>query len=157
MQTGAVIEDPKAFNKKVSNYKLPRALLIGESAQGSSYLAKRLQERGCMCEYAMSYEQTLSLVGTEDFFLVLSPTRLKAKNLLPLMDLLEGSNSSLFYAHLVERGCWWLPALQRGHKCFGSFAVRPSEFVSVLDLTIEELLRNRRVDNIPHGCPPKMD
>jgi hypothetical protein len=33
----------------------PKALLIGENPQGSSYLAKRLQERGCECEFVGSY------------------------------------------------------------------------------------------------------
>jgi hypothetical protein len=142
MQTNTDAEVPERFSKEIREFKMPKALLVGESAQGSSYIAKRLRERGCRCEFAASYEEALSLLGTHEFCLVLSPTRLRTTNLLPLMDLLEGSTASLFYAHSVERGCWWLPAIRRGHKCFGSYAVRPSEFVAVLDETIAEVRRN---------------
>ena len=137
---------PERFSKKFSNNEILKALIVGETTQGSSYLVKRLGERGCKCEFATSYEEANWLLRTENFCLVLSPTTLRARNLLPLMDLLEGSNASLFYAHLVELGCWWLPALRCGHKCFGSNALRPSEFVSVLDETIEEVRGTGQMD-----------
>jgi hypothetical protein len=49
------------------------------------------------------------------------------------------SRTTLFYSQEVEDGCWWLPALRRGTNCFGAPAFRPSEFVTVLDETIEEI------------------
>ena len=119
--------------------RTPKALLIGENPQGSSYLAKRLQERGCECEFAVSYQEACSLLGAQGFDLVLSPMRLRSSSLFPLIGLLDGSGITLFYSHAVEDGCWWLPALRHGQKCFGSSALRPSEFVAALDEAIEEI------------------
>jgi hypothetical protein len=119
--------------------KGPKAPLIGENPQGSSYLAKRLQKRGCGCEFAVTYQEACSLVKAQDFDLVLSPMRLRNDTLFPLIALLEGSRITLFYSHPVEDGCWWLPALRHGRHCFGSSALRPSEFVVALDEAIEEI------------------
>jgi CheY-like chemotaxis protein len=119
--------------------RTPKVLLIGENPQGSSYLAKRLQERGCECEFAVSYQEACSLLGAQGFDLVLSPMRLRSSSLFPLIGLLDGSGITLFYSHAVEDGCWWLPALRHGQKCFGSSALRPSEFVAALDEAIEEI------------------
>ena len=117
----------------------PKALVIGENPQGSSHLAKRLQERGCECEFAVSYQEARSLLGAQNFDLAVSPMRLRDVSLFPLIFLLDRSNITLFYFHAVEDGCWWLPALRHGQKCFGSSALRPSEFVAALDDTIEEI------------------
>ena len=117
----------------------PKALLIGENPHGSWYLAKHLQERGCECEFAVSYREACSLLMTQGFDLVLSPMRLRDGSLFPLIGLLDGSGITLFYSHAVEDGCWWLPALRHGQNCFGSSALRPSEFVAALDEAIEEI------------------
>jgi hypothetical protein len=117
----------------------PQALLIGENAQGSSHLAKLLQERGCKCSFATSYQEACSLLSGERFDLVLSPTRLRDCSIFPLLGLLEGSRVTLFYFQLVEDGCWWLPALRSGRKCFGSYALRPSEFVVSLGEIIDDI------------------
>ena len=114
-----------------------KALLIGENPQGSPYLAKRLEERGCECEFALSYQEACWLLRAQDFDLVLSPMRLRGGSLFPLIGLLDGSGITLFYSHAVEDGCWWLPALRHGQNCFGSSALRPSEFVAALDEAIE--------------------
>ena len=126
--------------EKSQDIRKPKVLLVGESAVGSSYVVNRLWQRGCECEFAASYEEVLALVRSQDIYLVLCPTRLNGRNLLPLIDLLEGSDISLFYAASGERGNWWLPALRDGRKCFkcfGSGAVRPNEFISVLDEVID--------------------
>ena len=117
----------------------PNVLLIGESPQGSWYLAKRLQGRGCECEFAVSYQEACSALMARGFDLVLSPMRLRDGSLFPLIGLLDGSGITLFYSHPVEDGCWWLPALRHGHNCFGSSALRPREFVATLDEAIEEI------------------
>jgi len=116
-----------------------KVLLVGENAQGSSYLAKRLQGRGCECEFALSYQEACWLLRAQDFDLVLSPMRLRDDSLFALIGLLDGSGITLFYSHAVENGCWWLPALRRGQECFGSSALRPSEFVAALEEAIEEI------------------
>ena len=117
----------------------PKALLIGESPQGSSNLAKRLQARGCACDFAVSSQEARSMLRAERFDLVLSSMRLRDDRLFSLISLLDGSSITLFFSHIVEDGCWWLPALRHGHNCFGSSALRPSEFVVALDEAIEEI------------------
>ena len=127
--------------------KIPKVLMIGENPQGSSYLAKRLQERGCECEFAVSYQEACWLLRAQDFDLVLSPMRLRDGSLFPLIDLLDGSGITLFYSHAVDDGCWWLPALRHGQNCFGSSALRPSEFAAALDEAIEEVLDRHAARN----------
>jgi len=120
-----------------------KGLLVGENHDASSRLAKRLQERGFHCEFASSCKQALRLVAIRDFDLVLSPIRLRTSSLYCLMDLLAGSEATLFYFQAVEKGCWWLPAMRRGKRCLGSSALRPGNFICVLDTVIEELRSDR--------------
>jgi|HubBroStandDraft_1064217.scaffolds.fasta_scaffold41372_3 hypothetical protein len=115
----------------------PRVLLIGESAQGSSYLASRLERRGCHCRLATSSEEVLAILRDDGFDIVLGAGSLLDQTLHSIMDILEGSGTSVFYSCAVEDGCWWLPALRWGEKCFGSPALRPNEFVALLDETIK--------------------
>lgn len=129
-------ETARSLHKEVRNNQIPKALLVGGSPQSFSHLAKLLWERGCECVFATSYEEVCSSLRTLEYFLILCPIRLGARTLLPLMDLLEGCNVSLFYAAFVEHGCWWLPAIRRGQKCFGSCAVRSGEIISLVDETI---------------------
>jgi hypothetical protein len=119
--------------------RIPKALLIAENPHGCSYLANRLQGHGCECSFATCYQEACSSLQSHGFKLVLSPTKLRGITVFPLIDLLEGSTVTLFYFHAVEQSCWWLPALRHGEKCFGSSALRPSEFVSVLDEVIAEI------------------
>lgn len=121
-------------------FRKPRVLLIGETVNDSSYLAKRLEERGCECSFAKSHRESASLIRKREFDLVLSPARLRDGSGSALIGQLSGSGTTLFYYYTVERGCWWLPALRRGQECFGSPALRSTEFVTVLD----EIIKNIR-------------
>lgn len=133
--------------------RMSKALLIGENAQGSSYLAKRLQGRGLECSFARSYEEASSLLRAQTFGLALSPMRLRDGSLFPLIGLLHGSDITLFYYYAVEDGCLWLPALRHGERCFGSSAFRPSEFVVALDQAIEEILFERQASDNAQQSP----
>src|SRR5580692_12674935 len=100
----------------------PFVLLIGENSQGSSHLVKHLQGHVFKCRFAASYQEAVSLISPQTFDLVLSPMRVRDNSIFPLMDLLERSCTTLFFFQAVEEGCWWLPALQFGRNCFGSYA-----------------------------------
>jgi hypothetical protein len=128
-----------------------RALLIGESRQGSAHLVKLLEGHGCECSFATSYREACSLLGARPFDLVLSPIRLRDCSVFPLVGLLQGSDVTLFYFQLVEDGCWWLPALRSGRACFGSHALRPSEFVVSLGEIVAELRRVASTGRKPAG------
>jgi hypothetical protein len=116
-----------------------RALLIGENAQGSLNLIKRLEGYRCECRFVTSYQEARSLLKFQRFDLVLSPMRLRGSSLFPLVNQLEGSQITLFYFQAVEEGCWWLPALRSGRNCFGSCALRPSEFIVSLGQIMDEI------------------
>jgi DNA-binding NtrC family response regulator len=121
------------------NGRSQRALLVDENPEHCSNLVKRLQERGFQCQFASSSQQALSLARIYDFDLVLSPVRLHGASLLSLMDSFVGSGATLFYFHGVEEGCWWLPAIRHGKRCFGSSAFRPGEFISALEAAINDV------------------
>lgn len=123
----------------------PSVLLIGGCAQGSSHLVKHLEECGCKCGFASSYQEAVSLFSTEDFDLVLSRMRLSDASAFPLVSQLEGSGTYLFFYQPVEESCWWLPALRAGQKCFGSDALRPGDFAVRLQQIIGEIRTRLRV------------
>ena len=116
-----------------------KVLLIAENPRASSHLTERLAKHGCGCEFAGSLGEATSRLQANDYDLVLSATRLPDGGAFPLMDLLEGSDATLFYFHAVEEGCWWLPGVRHGRKCFGSSALRSNEFVPVLDEAIDAI------------------
>ncbi len=134
---------------------IPKVLLIGETLQGSSYLARRMHARECACSFATSYPQACSLLKSQGFDLVLSPMRLRDASFFSLMDLLDGSGVTLFYFHAVEESCWWMPALRNGKRCFGSSAFRPNAFACVLDQAIAEMRLDRRVVDIAKPSPAR--
>jgi hypothetical protein len=117
----------------------PSVLLIGEDPQSCSDLARRLEERGCECQFAPSYEDAIGLLSREEFDLVLTRMRLCGQSLYPLIHRLEGTRTSLFYSLPVEDGCWWLPALRHGQDYFGCAALRPAEFAEQFDQLVDEL------------------
>jgi hypothetical protein len=119
----------------------PHILLVGETVQGSSFLAS-LHRRGCQCISATSCREAFLILGKQEFDLVLCPTRMRDGSLYPVMRLLEGSGATMFYFYPVERGCWWLPALRRGRMCLGSAAYRGKDFVTLLDEMIEQIQRD---------------
>ena len=100
-----------------------------------------MDKRGCECSFALPCQEAFLILRDRKFNLVLSPTSLRDGTLYSIMNLLEGSDTTVFYSHAVERGCWWLLALWRGEKCFGSSALRPSEFVPLLDQTVLRTFR----------------
>jgi hypothetical protein len=119
----------------------PNILLVGETVQGSSFLAS-LDRRGCECTSATSCREAFAILRNREFDLVLCPTRVRDGSLYPAMRLLEGSDTTMFYLYPVEQGCWWLPALRRGQICFGSAAYRGKDFVTLLDETIKQIQRD---------------
>lgn len=120
------------------------ALLIGEHSQGSLHLIRHLEVQRCECLFVTSYQEARSLLKFQAFDFVLSPIRLRNSSLFPLLNQLEGSHVSLFYFQVVEKGCWWLPALRLGRNCFGTYALRPSEFSTSLGEIMGEIQQGAR-------------
>jgi hypothetical protein len=112
-------------------------LLVGESARSFTHIIQRLERHGCRCRFVDSYEQARELIANESFELILSVIPPRANAISSLAERLVGTSASIYYAQLVEDGCWWLPALCQGERCFGAPALRPSEFAGVLDREVE--------------------
>ncbi|MDE3137003.1 MAG: hypothetical protein KGL59_10550 [Acidobacteriota bacterium] len=112
-------------------------LLIGESARSFTHIIRRLEHHGCRCRFVDSYEQAREFIRKEPFNLVLSVIPPREHAISSLTEMLFGTRASIYYAQLVEDGCWWLPALRQGERCFGAPALRPSEFASLLDQEVE--------------------
>ena len=126
--------------------KIPKILLIAGSPMGMSFLAARLQKRGCEIHFASSCKESTTFVRDQRFDLVLSEFRSWNGGIDPLAALLIGSNTTLVYSYSVESGCWWLPAVKNGQSCWGSLAMQPSEFIGFLDDVIKEI-RSPRTAN----------
>jgi hypothetical protein len=118
-----------------------KVLLLGESEEDWSHLALHLEDRGCDCWLAKSTEHAHSLLDIQKFQLVLTSKPLLLTN--RMTGRLEELNCSVFYRFSVGDGCWWLPAMDHGKECLGATALRPREFVSVLDHLMREIEATR--------------
>lgn len=124
-------------------------LLIGESARSFSHIVKRLEKSGCQCRFTDSYQEARSLISEKQFDLVLSVIPPREHAISTLAHLLTGTRASVYYAQPVEDGCWWLPALRFGERCFGAPALRPSEFSNALGQIVEHIRKGRATDPKP--------
>jgi hypothetical protein len=114
-------------------------LLIVERPGTFAAIARRLEEKNaCRCLFVHSYAEAKRLVQSRSFDLILSAIPPRNNAISSLAETLAGTRASVFYAHPVEDGCWWLPALRNGLQCFGTPALRPREFSSLLDQVVEE-------------------
>jgi hypothetical protein len=135
--------------EKPMNVANPKVLLIGETTGGHSPLSNRLRKLGCDCRFTIFSQQVWRLLANESFDLILGPIRWNGHTLYPLIERLDGSGTTLFYSQAVEDSCLWLPALRQGLNCFGSAALHPREFVTVLDETIHKIRSIIRIEIEP--------
>ena len=118
-------------------------LLLGESPKSSHLLQKSLERRHCRCLAAQSYDEAHRLLREETPEIILSTIPPQPGAISSLTEQLEGTKASFYYAYPVENGCWWMPALHRGERCFGAPAMRPAKFAGLLDQVVEEIRADR--------------
>ncbi len=106
---------------------------------GMSFLSARMKKWACEIHFSSSCKEANAFVGNQRFDLVLSELRLWDGSSYPLANMLIGSSTTLVYSYPVETGCWWLPAVKNGQSCWGSLAMRPSEFIGFLDDVLNEI------------------
>ncbi len=111
-----------------------KVLLLGENHSGWVRLQKQLEKRGCRCWFARSANEALTLHGPRDYDLIL--TSVPVAQIDSCLAELGGFQPDVFYCHPVEDGCWWLPVVRHGRKCFGAPGVRGTEFLEVLERII---------------------
>ncbi len=119
--------------------KTPRILLIAASPMGVSCLAERLRGLACEIHFASSCNEAITFISNHQFDLVLGEFALRDDSSSALAALLVGSSATLVYSYPVETGCWWLPAVKNGQLCWGSLAMRPSEFIGFIDDILKDI------------------
>ncbi len=118
-------------------------LFVNAQLRCASSLMAHLEQRGCICRLAASHEEAVRVIREDRFDLVLSQMTLGGSLSHPLMSLLEGSPTTLFFQLHVEDGSWWLPAIRNGQRCVGTPALHGREFMDVLDDVLREALGRR--------------
>lgn len=116
----------------------PKILFLRHDPAGSSSLIHQLQQSGCQCQLANSLQEALVLLGKQHFRVVLSEYHASDGSTEDLISRVTGSSASLFFHLDVEIGCWWLPAVVAGRKCWGTSALRPKEFHPVLNALLRQ-------------------
>ena len=116
-----------------------RVLLVGNSPEVFYSCRRRLEARGCHCEFAECEREIWDVLQQRTFDIVLSVHRGRSARTESLGALLSGSRTTLFYALPVEKGCWWVPILKVGEECFGAPALRPTEFANALHVVLEQI------------------
>src|SRR5262249_703850 len=94
-------------------------------------MAQRFSTRASESHTATSLPEACDLFATLEFDLVLSNTNLPDGSAYPLVGLLAGLLTTLFFSLPVKDSCWWLPAIEYGQECLGNPAMRPKEFMLV--------------------------
>jgi hypothetical protein len=107
-------------------------LLVGQSFQASKTLTDRLRVWGFRCHFAGNLGTAQQLLNSVRVDVVLSNTHLSDGSGFRLLAALVGRPITAFLCVHVEKGCFWLPALDAGEECLGLPALRPSQFASAL-------------------------
>lgn len=116
--------------------RAPSVLVVEERPQGAAHLAEWLK-RGFDCSTVTSLRDAQQTLQNGEFDLVLSRSQLQDGSGRSLIPLLAGKPTTLYIAFPAHDTCWWLSAVLDGRECFGSGALRPSEFMGVLDHLVE--------------------
>jgi hypothetical protein len=107
------------------------ALLISESQRGCWHLARHLEQLGCSCWFASTAEEVPTLLGQRPFRLVLSTRPVTERG--PFMQVLRGPDRFVFYSFPIKDSCLWFQAVPEILQGPRARALRPSEFMSILD------------------------
>lgn len=120
--------------------RIVKVLLVGRSERTLAHVSRYLEESGCECKFVSSYADGLKLLAETTFDLVLCTGQ---PGIRTLVSSLVGSPASVFCAHAVEDGCWWLPVVRHGEECWGASALRPNEFRNLLNETLRAMKSSR--------------
>lgn len=105
-------------------------LLVGQSFRSAQVLTDRLKRWGFRCHFASSMRTACEVLSSVRVDVVLSNTHLSDGTGFGLLGALLGLPVTAFLCLPVEKGCFWLPAIDAGKECLGLPALRPSEFAS---------------------------
>jgi|SRR5215472_12492146 len=105
-------------------------LFVTESERGCWQLVSRIEALGCRCWFASNPAEIRRIIEFCDIGLVLSTRPVTEGS--QLMSLLKAPKRTVFYSFPVEDSCLWFQAIPaEAHPHIS--AIRPSEFMSILD------------------------
>jgi hypothetical protein len=108
-----------------------RVLFVVDNRGAVASLRKFLEKRGAQCSFTRSPGHGLAEFGTEAFHLILDTTPFQSDHF--ALQALAVSGCNIFRFYQLEVGSLWLPVMREGKDCFGSAALRPKEFVAILE------------------------
>jgi DNA-binding NtrC family response regulator len=109
------------------------ALLVGQSFASAEALKDRLRRWGFCCCLAANIQAAFEFLEFHGAEIVLADRHLPDGTGFELAVSLEGRPVTVFVSVPIEDSCLWLPAIRQGKICWGSPALRPSEFASSLE------------------------
>lgn len=130
----------------------PRILLVGKCLVGSTELRSFLKGLGTRLHFSETLAGAASLLRRRRFDVVLSQAQLPDGSARRLLRNLLNSSASFVLSFRAESTYLWLPVIWNGKHCWGTLALRPSEFRGKL----RELLGERHpAGSGPRGAPAK--
>jgi hypothetical protein len=106
----------------------PRILLVGKCLIGSTELRSFLEGLGTRLHFSETLAGAASLLRRWRFDVVLSQAQLPEGSARRLLRNLLTSSASFILSFRSESTYLWLPAIWNGQHCWGTLALRPSEF-----------------------------
>jgi CheY-like chemotaxis protein len=123
-------------------------LLVGENLQRCTELHRWLDNQRLRCECAASYQGAYSRISRRQFDLVISEHQLPDRAAFPLLDLLAGSPTTLFFSQALDNDFLWLLMLDRGRRCIGAPIVRSSNLHGALDRVLYTIETARELEDL---------
>ena len=123
-------------------------LLVGENLQRCPELHRWLDHQRLLCECVASYQGACSRTSRRQFDLVISEYQLPDRTAFPLLDLLAGSPSTVFFSRALENDFLWLLMLDRGRRCIGAPIVRSSKLHGALDSVLYTIETTRELEDL---------
>jgi DNA-binding NtrC family response regulator len=129
----------------------PVTVLLAGDPGTSDMLQKWLAPRGCDCRSAESFAEACRVLSQTDFDIVLCQYDLPDRTALPLLDWLEGTQSTLLFYASSGKASRWLPVIDRGKRSLD----RPSLPAPDLPDTLARIVKRAR--QVPSRLSAKSD
>lgn len=133
--SATLFQSGDALQTKTSTHAGIKILFVGDNRGDFSSLQSFFERRGGHCSFVRSAREGLVLFGPNRFDVILDMTPHSNHSALTTLGC---PNCSVFRRCQVEIGSLWLPVITRGEECFGSAALRPKEFIALLEKTVAE-------------------
>ena len=118
---------------------LVRVILVSNTPKCLSHILRYFEMQDCWYGVASTYGEARDIIQLYGCDLLMGLAPRPQGIVASLASTMSDRHASFFCAQPVEEGCWWLPVYLRGELCFGSPALRPNEFATLLDELVDEI------------------